>query len=316
MSKRAVSYRAYGLTLRSSLVFSSLRQASRVQQADVRLAAGNAGQFAPARAEVAARCHHQDWFQYHRFLDGTTYLRWIGLSEFLVSPDGRRIAYRREQRGTSESFSVYLLGQVLSFSLLAFGWESLHSTVVVINGGAVAFSGDCGYGKSTLGAALLARGYPILTDDLMVIAKANAGWAVHPGAQRLKLFPDIARTLFGSTHSTTAMNDGTTKLIIPLSRAQTVRKPVPLKALYMLSDPCGSKSRLARVRIERLPAREAFFEVIRAAFNVIVLDRERAARQFAFATQLVASVPVRRLMYPRNLSVLPDVCEAVLEHLN
>jgi hypothetical protein len=60
------------------------------------------------------------------------------------------------------------------------------------------FLGDRGYGKSTLGAALLARGFPILTDDVVVVDVGGGQWTVHPGVPRIKLFPSVQRELLGS----------------------------------------------------------------------------------------------------------------------
>jgi hypothetical protein len=53
-------------------------------------------------------------------------------------------------------------------------------------------------------------------------------------------------------------------------------------------------------------------EVIRSAFNLIQVDRTRLENQFATATRLANEVPVRRLAYPRRLSSLNAVCEAVV----
>ncbi len=49
--------------------------------------------------------------QYVPLSDGTEYLRWTGLFEFLISADGRRIAGRPLSEATSELFHTYLLGQ-------------------------------------------------------------------------------------------------------------------------------------------------------------------------------------------------------------
>ena len=315
MRRASANYRLCGLTLQSSLVLPCPLAGSRARP-DVRLRAGSAADFARPRKEAGAAGHVRDWFHSRRLADGNTYLRWTGLFEFLISPDGRQIRYRRLQHASRESFSVYLLGQVLSFSLVAFGIEPLHGTVVVVDGEAIAFLGDCGYGKSTLGAALLARGFPVLTDDLIVLEKRGAGWAVHPGIPRLKLFPSVARRLFGPSLEGTLMIRGTSKLVLPLSAGQTVRRLVPLRALYVLSEPGPRGSRRpARVRFERLSGREAFLEVIRAAFNLLVVERGRLAAQFAFAARVVATVPVRRLTYPRRLSSLPAVCDILLADL-
>ncbi|MFB3074256.1 MAG: hypothetical protein ACE1Z6_03640, partial [Candidatus Methylomirabilales bacterium] len=115
------------------------------------------------------RSDGKNWFQHLRLPDGSDYLRWSGLFEFLVSADGRRIACRELECASPESFQTYLIGQVLSFALVKRGIEPLHSTTVVIDGKAVAFLGDSGYGKSSLGAAFLQAGYPLLTDDLLVL---------------------------------------------------------------------------------------------------------------------------------------------------
>jgi hypothetical protein len=54
---------------------------------------------------------------------------------------------------------------------------------------------------------------------------------------------------------------------------------------------------------------------VRASFNTVHVDRRRLARQFAFARRLAHAVPVRRLTYPRRLSLLPRVRAAVLADL-
>ena len=273
---------------------------------------------APKRQFVNARRalrNQRDWFAAGKLDNGGFYVRWMDLFEFLIAPDGRRILYRRLKHASRESFSVYLLGQVLSFSLLAFGREPLHGTAVEIDGRAVTFLGDCGYGKSTLGAAMLARGYPVLTDDVVALQSTKDDWRVHPGMPRIKLFPSIARQLLGSDIRGAAMNPETSKLVLQLKSAQSVRRAIRLERIYVLSDPGQETTRREKPVIDQLSDREAFLEIIRAAFNLTVLERDRFANQFEFATRLVAGVPVKRLSYPRRLSVLPDVCDAVLADL-
>lgn len=308
----AANYQLYGLAIQSPLPLPCARSGSHFRP-DVRLKAGNEKRFARLLAEIGPP---QDWFRCRRLPDGTTYVQWTGLFDFLISSDGRTIEYRQQEQVTVDSFSVYLLGQILSFSLLARGVESLHGTVVLVDGEAVAFLGDCGYGKSTLGAAMLARRFPVLTDDLVVLEERDGAWTVHPGMPRIKLFPAVARALLGSDAGGTPMNPGTSKLVFRLGAEQAARRPVPLKALYVLSEPSAPGTRgPAGVRIEALSGRDAFLEVIRAAFNLLVLDPRRMANQFAFATRLAGSVPLRRLTYPRRLSALPAVCDALLADL-
>ena len=288
--------------------------AGRRRVPDVQLTRAAAHVFRSARKTVSTAAR-DSWFQSCRLPDGTTYLRWSGLFEFLIAPDGRTIRYHRLKGASRESFTVYLLGQVLSFVLLAFHIESLHGSIVIVDGQAIAFVGDCGEGKSTLAAAFVARGYPMLTDDLIVAEERERRWVVHPGIPRVKLFPSVARRVLPKQRGSAPMHNQTAKLVLPLAPSQAADRIVPLKAIYVLSRPGRGAARLAP-RVEPLAGITAFREITRAAFNLVIVERPRLASHFRFATRLAARVPVRRLTYARHLATLPDVCDAVLADLS
>jgi hypothetical protein len=284
----------------------------------VSLVVGRNEEFASARDTLPASAHSTAWFRSHRLADGRHYLRWAGLCEFLIRADGRNIKCLRHPDATDESFSMYLLSQVLSFSLLSLGVDPLHGTVIARRSGAIALVGDCGFGKSTLAAALLGRGCRVVTDDVVALRSNGSAWEVAPGLPRIKLFPSVARRLLiGSSRSGSRMNGGTRKLILPLQKAQLVQHPVPLRAVYVLCDPVQSTHLRAGhdVRVVELDGRQAFLEVVRAAFNLLVLDRSRLASHFAFVSRLISDVSVRRLIYPRRLAALPRVCDTLLAAL-
>ena len=65
----------------------------------------------------------------------------------------------------------------------------LHASGVLIDGGAVLFSGNSGAGKSTTAAALRAKGYTLVADDLSIIHKNESGkMVVEPGVPFVKLW--------------------------------------------------------------------------------------------------------------------------------
>jgi hypothetical protein len=262
-----------------------------------------------AAAEFPRRAPNGRWFDHARTASGESHLRWGRQFEFLVSADGRTIRYRALEGSSPESLSAYLVGQALSFSLIARGVDPLHGTAVAVDGGAAVFLGSCGTGKSTLGAALLGRGFPLVTDDVVALEHRAAGYAVHPGPARVKLFPRVAR-LLARGRSGVPMVKGTAKLIFPLAEQESAGRPVPLRAFYVLDS-----GRRRDVRITTLRAGEACVELLRAAFNLHVTDRRRLANQFRFVTRLAAEVPVRRLSYTRSLTALPNVLDAVLGDL-
>src|SRR3989442_5163498 len=114
------------------------------RRADVEITRGRAAAFAAVRRTLHPRLGGRRWFE-DRMLSGRRrYLGWRGPFEFLVAADGRRIV-ARPLPGLARmprAFETYLLGQVLSFALIARGLEPLHATaVVVVGGGAVTCPG-------------------------------------------------------------------------------------------------------------------------------------------------------------------------------
>ena len=309
------SYCLYGVRLKSVLSLPGPELESN-GNSEITLFHGSATLFSGARRRAGMSPEKGDWFRYARLSDGSEYVKWSGLFEFLVSPDGRRIACRELDGASAESFQTYLLGQVLSYALLKQGIEPLHSTSAVIDGEAVAFLGDCGYGKSSLGAAFLQAGYHLLTDDLLVLKEEGDRFVAYSGPPRIKLFPRIAKSLLGERVNGTPMNNCTPKMVIPLERNETVspQGTFPLRAIYVLTPPPAS-SRSSRITIRPLSPRRACVEMIKNSFNIVIVEPERLKRQFVLASRLAARVPVKSLSYPRTLTRLPAVRQAVLSDL-
>ena len=239
--------------------------------------------------------------------DGAARVYWRDHFEFAVSSDGRRVLWQKCFEVPHEVLFTYLLGQVLSFCLLARGYEQLHATAVVIEGAAIALLGGCGYGKSTLAATFLSRGYPLLTDDVLVLEFGEPAVLTHPSIARIKLTPDSA-TAFFQDFRAIPMNLLTSKKIFPLSPAQHVSQKIPLRSIYLLPH----KTAASAVTIRRVKGRAAFLPLIRNTFNDSVIGPERLKQQFAFASRLARLVPIKRLAYPKRFDMLPAVVEAIV----
>ena len=295
----------YGLRLHSALPLPRARRAA--GPADVQIARGGAAQFAAVRGALDPPLQSSRWFEDRVLADGRRYLRWAGLFEFLVAADGRLIVARRLRNAARapRAFETCLLGQVLSFALIARGLEPLHATAVVVGDGAIGFLGDCGRGKSTLGAAFVRAGHRLLTDDLLVLRDDHGSVRAAAGPARLKLFRRPARRVLGRGVRGTPMNDRGGKLVFPLG-PRAARGDAPLRALYVLRPGHGH-----RVAIHALSPRRAFVELTRNTFNACVLDAARLARQFDLAARVAASVPVKTLAYPRRLDRLAAVRAAI-----
>ena len=302
-------YGVYGVSLRSEIPL-CLPEQSRPGLSQISLHLAEAEVF--AHALVGAELMPcDDWYQYAHLADGSSYVSWQGLGEFLVSPDGTRIVCRRLAEASMESFQVYLLGQALSFALVKSGAEPLHGTAVVIQQEAICFLGGSGHGKSTLAASFLDAGHSLLTDDLLVLRPSSKGLDAFPGPPRIKLFPKVARRFMGSVVDGVPMNADSAKHVIPIAGVRRHAYPVPLRAIYVLAAP--SEMRYQRkVRVETMAPREAFLALVGHTFNRFVTGGARLQRQLMEAAHWFHTVPVKKLSFPRNLARLPEVHAAIL----
>src|SRR5580704_10701688 len=169
-------YGAYGVSIRSQLPLPlpEMRKPIRTSLFELEICASDEA-VTGAVPQIQLRPTPSSGFAFDQLPDGSSYVCWDDVGEVLISKDGRSLACRPFQCADSESFHVYLLGQALSFALVKGGFEPLHATAVVFEGQAVAFLGDCGFGKSTLAAAFLQAGHRLLTDDLMLLQTRTRG---------------------------------------------------------------------------------------------------------------------------------------------
>ena len=307
-------FSVYGIALHSEIPL-ALPHHQQGELAQIELRTGPASFFSDATRGVRLEQRSGSWYEFCRLPDWSSYARWKEVGEFLVSADGRRIVCRQFDLATTESFQVYLLGQALSIALVKTGFEPVHATVVVVHGGAVAFLGESGFGKSSLAASFLDAGHQLLTDDLLLLQTSARCVLAYPGPARIKLFRKTARRFLAAAASGVKMNPDTEKLILPLDHKQSCRVPVPLKAVYSLAGP-RDVFRQQDIRSEPLSPRQGFLELVKSTFNCRIRDTDRLQRQLHETACVVSLVPVRKLSFPRVWNQLASVRRAIISDLD
>jgi hypothetical protein len=301
-------FRAYGLTIASEFDL-LLPEDSDAEAPAFTISIAHAGFFDSFLAQISP-VSSDTFYRYESLPDGSGYLRWYDLCDFLIGVDGRTIICGPRHGVFSEAHVSYLLSFALSFALLQTGDEALHATVIESKDRAIAFLGRSGAGKSTLASYFLEKGCRLLTDDLLRVTISHQSVIAHPGPPRIKLLPESAAEFMKGATCTNTMNPFTTKqLIVPAAHQRTC-KSVPLKALYLLESPEDIDD--ASVRAEKLHGGEAALAVVASTFNSAVKTPERLSRQLQFAVQILAKIPIIRLSYPRRFDVLDSVYEKVV----
>lgn len=100
---------------------------------------------------------------------GAGYLiRVRGLGSFTIDRELRAIAWAVVP-GKQQLAAVMLVGTVLALLLVLRGSLVLHASAVAVAGGALAFTGQSGRGKSTVAALCAAAGAAVVSDDVLLV---------------------------------------------------------------------------------------------------------------------------------------------------
>jgi len=247
--------------------------------------------------------------------DGHSFLlRFPGLADFVISADGRQIDAWSDPTIGAGTLDHLLLDQVLPRTLAQQGRLVLHAGAVRIDDQAVAFIGDTGSGKSTLTASFHSAGYPLLSDDGLVLKTEEGLVRALPTYPSLRLWPESVSGLYAQQPTIVPMAHYTAKQRVILNGVPVAaNNPLPLASLYVLAPEV--KAVTASVSLTLLRPCEACIAIIRNSFQLDLTDRCRVAELFADASRIANSLPVFSLRYPREFARLPEVRDAILNSL-
>jgi hypothetical protein len=301
----------YGVHVTSDIpfaFFSSSENDGMTALAEVSFVDGGDTDFAPCAAARTAG----DTFVFDETADGIAYLRWPHLYEFAVAADGSRVACRPLDGSDVSVLQNFLLGQVLAVALVRQGLEPLHAATVVIDDAAVAFLGDCTYGKSTLLASFADGGYRALTDDMLILDRREGEFRAMPSSGRVKLHADSAR-LFFDRDAGARLTPFTEKRSFELDASKQQRTSAPLRLLYVLPTP-AERDNTHSIEFRPIPRASVVRELVANTFSTHIVSRERLARQFEHATSIASRVDGFELRYPTGLDHLSAIRRAIVEH--
>lgn len=235
------------------------------------------------------------------------YLFWRDVGRLLVR-EGREIIADPAPWAERGVLRLFILGPALAVLLHQRGRLVLHASAVAVDGGAVVFLGGPGWGKSTLAAALFARGHGILADDVTAVDADASSPTVFPGFPQLKLWPEAAAALGDGPETLPRIHPMLEKRARPAGRGFP-EAPLPLKRIYVLA-------RGPAHVLELLRPQEALVELVRHSYCARLLNGRDARRHFLHCASLANRVPVCRLKGERSLSALPNLAQLVEEDLD
>jgi hypothetical protein len=243
-------------------------------------------------------------------------LRFPELADFHLSLDARQIDCYPHANTPLDTIEHLLLDQVFPVVLSRSGGLVAHASAVATPAGAIAFVGSSGRGKSTLAASLALQGFPLITDDCLLLEEAEDGLLATPSYPGARLWDDSIETLFEDMPAVRDVAHYTDKKRLALADGQVhfCYDRVPLRRMYFLADPEQTADETT-IEITPLAARAAFMELVAYSFKLDIDDRGVLQREFRRLDRIAALPLFFRLSYPRHFAMLPAVQRAVLDHL-
>jgi len=248
------------------------------------------------------------------------------IGRFLLE-GGHSIGFSRAPDIGDQDIAIFLAGNVFGILLHQRNHIVLHASAIAVNGKAVLFCGASGAGKSTIAAALGARGYTLVTDDQAAITLDVGGTPiVHPDGRLLKLWTKSIAALALEARKGEAMRDRLEKFYVEPDHAST--RAMPVGAIYLLAEDRpprvagierpnlvdGSRMLIANAYrptlVQRMGQRQEYFRVgaaIADAAGVFTLTRplrfskmdETVARLEAHWAE-IGLIPAAELVEPRG----------------
>jgi len=302
-------YLVYGLVIESELPLTSVHEAAGSDGcADITLLAGSPDYF---RAMVPGGARDpEDWIEHVVLDDGSVYMKSSDVFEANISANGRTAICRMLGDVEQRAFEANLLNFVVSASLTLRGEETLHATVLEMDGRAVGLLGQSGAGKSTLAAYLISRGADLITDDMLRVSFTGDTILAHPGPYRLKLLDQPATGFLPDAVADGHFNALSGKIMVrPRRELRRQRAPSRLAALFHLGDP--DDDTITGVSSTRLSGLELARTLMSSAMDTRYAGSRRMEQQMRFVAGVADLLPVHALRYPRTIAALDGVAHEI-----
>ena len=231
------------------------------------------------------------------------------VARFLLT-GGREIVVEAAPGMEAADVAIFLVGTVLGILLHQRGQVVLHASAVRVSGKAVLFCGPSGAGKSTLAAALVQRGFPLVTDDFCAITVSGAGGVVvQPDGRNLKLWAQAVQKLDLAERRGARVRNRLEKFFV--EPAAVYSEPLPLGTVYALRE---ARPPL-KAGIERPNVVDAALVLRRSAYRPALVNRMgQKADYFRAATAIANVAGIFHLTRTLNFDSMPEVVAQLERH--
>lgn len=228
---------------------------------------------------------------------------------------GRLIRIVMHPNAGEREVRLFLLGSAWGALCYQRGLLVLHSSVVEVNGQAVAFCGASGAGKSSLAAWLVTHGYRLIADDLCHFDLSGVKPNVYQAAPRMKLWDSALHNLgwerenLERDHFRMEKFHVSTQNEKSILETQVIDAPISVRAIYLLG--------WGETNIVRLTGLAALYQLVEAAtYRGELLEPMGAiAAHWQRCAEVARQVAIFRFTRPAEWSMMDLAMQGLLLQL-
>ena len=291
-------YTAYGLQIDSELPLPGLLPGSS-RPSDVKIRYGPVPNNLPEPLGKG---------RYFEATDDAFLFRVKDTARYLVV-EGQQIIIDRDPDCHEDVLRTYLMGSAFGALMHQRRLLVMHASSIQTARGAVLFVAPSGHGKSTLLAALLDRGYAMLSDDVTAIdMHSQSAPVAYPSFPSMRLGTDAAARIGRQIDSLPRVRH-TDKHVVPVENF--CADPLPVHAVYALEVHEAPDIRLAQV-----DGVERFTNVANNTYRYEFLET-LGLRQVHFqaASRLAQAIQVYQIKRPESPFLLNELVDRLWAEL-
>ncbi|WP_058301183.1 phosphoenolpyruvate carboxykinase (ATP) [Gorillibacterium timonense] len=223
--------------------------------------------------------------------------------------EGRVIAVSPVPGADMDKIRLYILGTCMGAVLMQRGVLPLHGSAVAVRGKVYAIVGESGMGKSTLASALMDRGLPLVSDDVIAIRFNEAGIPlVTPSYPQQKLWQESLDAFGMEASGLKPLFERETKFAVPVSD-RFVREELPLGGVFELVKKADASPGLTP--IEGLDRMRLLYE--HTYRNLFLRRMGKLDWHFQVTARLAGLVPISRITRPDEGFTAHELAELLVK---
>ena len=250
-------------------------------------------------------------FDWYCFVDDSLCFVVNDVARFKVSK-GSLIEVDRFEGADDDNVRLFTLGSAIAAILHQRSLLPIHASAVEINGEAVLFSADSGFGKSTTCLAFQKEGFNVVSDDVCVLSVDDKGAVyIYPGYPQVKLWKESLIYFDEEETKHRRLRENEEKFGVRVRDTFLDKSKIPVKSIFFLD-----KKEQDGVNVNELKGLDKLIYLQSNIFRPFFQQKNQVKQNFSKIGQVANSVDFYSIIRPKTGFYTDEIIQKVLQLVN